>query len=161
MTKSQGLFFIQLFTKQTRLLAVISLVLSSLISSTSYANTEPTLPPTSKQQEWLNDIIQNIDMSLFFRIQKNVMANMSLVGPYSQEYYQCLKAEGVIDENSKTQQNLTLEQLFEHVKAKGSNCHHIVKSLIGQMNFDFTEEEFEQGLSPKYQEKYRDLKNSI
>lgn len=142
-------------------LSIMGLFIGLLFCSNSFADDPTTTLPMEKQQEWLNDIIQNMDISLFFRIQKNAMDNMSLISLYSQEYYQCLKAEGAIDESDKLQQKLSLEQLIEHVKVQGGSCHHIVKTLIGKMNLDFSEEEFEQGLSPRYLEKYRDLKSSI
>lgn len=120
----------------------------ALALSLNAAHAEEPLPADSTIQQWMAELMTNVDLQLFMRIQQTVMDNMELVGPYSQEYYTCLRDEGALDSEGTP----SLEQLIEQAKVKGKNCHFILQALIEQMNFDITEEEFQQGLSPKYRD---------
>lgn len=124
-----------------------SLLLSFFLLTGSAQAADET-PDESQLQQWMREIMANVDFSLLARIQQTVVDNMALIGPYSQEYYQCLRDEGALE----SKQSPTLEQLIEQAKTKGKNCHFILQALFEQMHFDISEEEFEQGLSPKYRD---------
>ncbi len=140
------------------LLTLTTLFIATQPARAQTASSEPVAP---HMQQWLGEIMNNIDFSLFMRIQQAAVDNMSLITPYSQEYYQCLKAEGALEEKAGTTSTPSLDELINSIKTKGKNCHPIVQELFSQMEFDISEQEFEQGLSPEYLKKYQDLKSSI
>ena len=96
----------------------------------------------------IGDLMANVDMQLMIRIQAAMMNNLEIIGPYSEEYLTCLEAEGAFDGEGTP----SLKELVEQAKRTGDTCQVILESMIGQMQFDITQEEFEQGLSPEYRE---------
>lgn len=144
--------------KKLALLGLL-LVTPQLLPTTAIAE-EPTTPAPNPQL-WMAEIMGNVDFELFMRIQKVVVDNMALIGPYTQEYYLCLKSEGALDNKTGSTASITLDQLIEGAKTKGKNCNPIVEKLFSELQFDITEEEFERGLSPEYKKKFRSLKDPI
>ncbi|MEH6625853.1 MAG: hypothetical protein V7739_05375 [Motiliproteus sp.] len=135
---------------------ILSMVLSlTLILSPGLANsTEDSGSDNSSAQlqGLISELLNNVDLALMLRIQQTVIQNFDLVGPYSEEYFTCLKAEGDFDSS----QPLDLNKLLQQVKKSKNSCHVILESLLEQMKFDISQEEFEQGLSPEYRQLLKD-----
>ncbi len=128
-----------------KLLATLLLCLT--LSNASYAETEQP-SPTLQAQQLIAELLNNIDWQLLLRVQKNLFSNMDLLVPYTQEYLLCLQSEGVIEEG----QSLDITTLWNQANNVSNTCTVILQSLVGKLNFDITQEEFEQGLSPEYRE---------
>ncbi len=109
---------------------------------------ESAAPGTPRLETLLAELMANVDLALLIRIQQTLVENIDLIGPYSQEYFNCLKAEGAFDSEAP----LDLKGLVIEARKTGGTCQVILESLFGQMKFDITPEEFEQGLSPEYRE---------
>lgn len=135
------------------------LVTPQLISTNAIAEESTAQAPNP--QQWMAEIMGNVDFELFMRIQKVVVENMAIIGPYTQEYYLCLKDKGALEQKAGSTANFTLDQLIEGAKTKGKSCNPIVEKLFSEMQFDITEEEFERGLSPEYKKKFQSLKGTI
>ncbi len=132
--------------------ALLSTTLLLPVSQLSYADAH--MPPanspsaSAQAQQIIAELLNNMDWELLLRMQKNILDNMDLLVPYTQEYITCLEQEGFIDSD----QPLNLQQLLDRASNTSNTCNTIIRSLISQLNFDITQQEFEQGLSPEYQE---------
>ncbi|MEH6473740.1 MAG: hypothetical protein V7752_21165 [Halopseudomonas sp.] len=126
---------------------LLTLSLSLSIANNVYAEAEPP-SSTQQAQQLIAELLNNIDWQLLIRVQQNLLNNMDLLVPYTQEYLQCLEQEGVIKEG----QELDLQSLFNQATNVSNTCSVIIDSLVGKLNFDITQEEFEQGLSPEYRD---------
>lgn len=126
---------------------IATLLLTLTLSNTAYADAEQPAP-SQQAQQLIAEVLNNIDWKLLLRMQQNLLSNMDLLVPYTQEYLQCLKAEGVIKEG----QALDIPTLWDQANNVSNTCTVILQSLVGKLNFDITEEEFKQGLSPEYQD---------
>ena len=94
------------------------------------------------------ELLNNVDWQLLMQVQQNLLSNLELLVPYTQEYLQCLESEGLIGPD----QNADLATLIEQAGKASGQCKVIVQSLLGQLDFNISREEFEQGLSPEYRE---------
>ncbi|MEH6652385.1 MAG: hypothetical protein V7707_20400 [Motiliproteus sp.] len=135
--------------------ALLTSALLLPVSQSSYA--ESTTPPGNdpstsiEAQQIIAELLNNMDWELLMRMQKNLLDNMDLLVPYTQEYIGCLEHEGYIDPN----QPMDLQLLLDRASNASNSCNGIIRTLISELNFDITQEEFEQGLSPEYQEMLR------
>lgn len=133
-----------------------ALLLTLIHSNSAYAEAEPSTSeaiskqpaPALQAEQLIAELLNNIDWKLLLRVQQNLLSNMDLLVPYTQEYIQCLQAEGVIKEG----QALDIPTLWQQANNVSNSCTVILQSLVGKLDFDITEEEFKQGLSPNYQE---------
>lgn len=123
-----------------------SLACASSLSLANSAVADTATTPTLEQL--MAEAMKHVDWQLMVRIQQAMINNMELIGPYSQEYFTCLEAEGVFDDHNTSD----LKSLIGKAKTTGQDCHYILQSLLGQMDMDITQQEFEQGLSPEYRE---------
>ncbi|RDE25093.1 hypothetical protein DV711_05920 [Motiliproteus coralliicola] len=136
-----------------------SALLLALVLPLAPLQADPLSEPESNQwqidqaQALIAEVLNNIDWELLMRVQKNLLSNMDLLIPYTQEYLQCLEAEGLVHDD----QPLSLELLMQQAGQASNRCKVIVQSLLGQLNFDISAEEFEQGLSPEYRDQYREM----
>ncbi len=143
------LFPTRLPTHLAALLLSVTL-LTFPLGQSAYA--EPSPPSAASQaQQLIAELLNNMDWQLLLRMQKNILDNMDLLIPYTQEYISCLQQEGFIDPN----QPLDLQLLLDRASNTSNTCNSIIRTLVGQLNFDITQQEFEQGLSPEYQEMLR------
>lgn len=124
-------------------------ILSLLLGLSPAVQAESTPPPAIDQTRALiAELLSNVDWQLLLQLQKNLLDNMELLVPYTQEYLQCLEQEQVLEPG----QQFDLRMLLERAGQASQTCNVIIQSLIGQMEFDISREEFEQGLSPEYRE---------
>ncbi len=124
---------------------------ASLVWTPQLALANPEVSESEKiptLDQLMAEAMRHVDWQLVVRIQQAMINNMELIGPYSQEYFTCLQAEGVFDDY----QGGNLKSLIEKARTTGYDCHYILQSLLGQMDMDITQEEFERGLSPEYRE---------
>ncbi len=135
-------------------IASLFLSLTLAFSSLNAFSADQQEPDNSaaQLQGLISELMTNVDLELMLKLQQTMMQNLDLIAPYSQEYFTCIKAEGDFDSS----QPLNLSKLLEQVKKTKNNCHVILESLLGQMKFDISQEEFEQGLSPEYRELLKD-----
>ncbi len=128
--------------------AIRSLILTLALALPlpAFADGQPGDIPNT--ESLLAELLANVDLELMVRIQSAIVNNLEVIGPYSQEYLACLEAEGALNGD----QPPTLENLIERARRTGDTCQVILESMFGQMNFDITREEFEQGLSPRYRD---------
>lgn len=131
------------------------LVSGTLFSGTVLAASQlvPAAAPGAPAEEGraqalIGELLNNVDWQLLLRIQQNLLANLDLLVPYTEEYISCLEAEGALDKS----QPLTLKSLIGSAKSASTNCQVILQSLAGKLNFDITAEELDRGLSPEYRE---------
>ncbi len=134
-------------TSRSIMKLIATLLLTLTLSHTVHADPEQPAP-SQQAQQLIAELLNNIDWQLLIRVQKNLFNNMDLLIPYTQEYLQCLKSEGVIKEG----QPLDIPSLWKQANNVSNTCTVILQSLVGKLNFDITAEEFEQGLSPEYRE---------
>lgn len=142
-------------TRISTLLLALALPLAPLSSLQAESQPQPEADVLQIDQAraLIAEVLNNIDWELLMRVQKNLLTNMDLLVPYTQEYLQCLQAEGLVD----GEQTPSLGLLMQQAGQASDRCKVIVQSLIGQLNFDITAEELEQGLSPEYREQYRKM----
>ena len=130
------------------------LLIITLMPLWAHSGTESTENSAGNQdnvpsiESLIAELMANIDMELMIRLQAAMVNNLDVIGPYTQEYLACLEAEGVFDSEEAT----NLKGLIEQAKKTGETCQVILESMIGQMQFDITQDEFEQGLSLEYRE---------
>ncbi|WP_421864378.1 hypothetical protein [Motiliproteus sp.] len=134
------------------LLLAVFLPLSPLQAETQ-PQPDADLLQIEQARALIAEVLNNIDWELLLRVQQNLLSNMDLLVPYTQEYLQCLEAEGLVHDD----QPLSLQLLMQQAGQASNRCKVIVQSLLGQLNFDISAEEFEQGLSPEYRQQYREM----
>lgn len=136
----------------TRLKLTVAPLLALTLLLPLSGRAEPEVPPAPapapQVQTLIMELLSNVDWQLMLRLHENLMRNLDLIGPYSEEYLACLEAEGSL----KPGETLDLQRLLELARNTGSNCQVILQSLAGQLDFDISQQELEQGLSPEYRE---------
>ncbi|WP_207061255.1 hypothetical protein [Motiliproteus sp. SC1-56] len=119
-----------------------------VLPSAARAEPAPQPAPDVRAEALVLELLNNVDWELMLRLQENLMRNLDLIGPYSEEYIACLQAEGSLEKEGP----LDLRTLLEQAQNAGSECRVILQALGEQLDFDLTREELEKGLSPEYQE---------
>lgn len=136
-----------------KLLTVLSaplLTASLLLGAYTTAQAETDTPPAAEPQveALIGELLNNVDWQLLMKLQQNILANLDLLVPYTEEYIGCLEAEGTLDNS----QPLDLKRLIGAAKNASATCNVILESLAGKLDFNLTEEELNNGLSPEYRE---------
>jgi len=136
-------------------LALSALLTLSAGPATAAPPTPTQTPPApdapvddSRAQALIGELLNNVDWKLLLRVQQNLLANLDLLVPYTEEYLNCLEAEGSLDKS----QPLSLKSLLGSARNASQTCNVILQSLAGKLNFDLTEQELNEGLSPEYRE---------
>lgn len=120
-----------------------------LCTPLTYAQSPAAEPAQEPRVEALiGELLNNVDWKLLLRVQQNILQNIDLLVPYTEEYITCLEAEGTLDSS----QTLDLKSLIGAAKNASQTCNVILQSLAGKLNFDITEQELNDGLSPEYRE---------
>ncbi|WP_210396849.1 hypothetical protein [Motiliproteus sediminis] len=133
--------------KLLHVVAAPLLASSLLLTPVTQAGTAS--PATGPQVEALiGELLNNVDWQLLMKLQQNILANLDLLVPYTEEYIACLEAEGTLDNS----QPLDLKRLIGAAKNASATCNVILESLAGKLDFNLTEEELNNGLSPEYRD---------
>jgi len=127
---------------------LLPLLLSGALLAPTVHAAAPETPSEGRAQALIGELLNNVDWQLMIRLQQNLLGNLDLLVPYTEEYIACLEAEGTLDKT----QPLSLRQLIESAQNASETCNVILQSLAGKLNFDLTEEELDRGLSPEYRE---------
>ncbi len=129
----------------------------SLPLALSLAVTQPALgetpvpnaaPSTAQAEALIAEVLKNVNWELLVKLQQTLLANIDKVMPYTEEYINCLRAEGVVEEGAP----LNLERIITQSQTVARRCNVILETLAAQMDFSLSEQEIEEGLSPEYRE---------